>query len=156
MCYLHNKDMQHLSRVMKLIRSVEPTDPKSLAAIAKVEIDDNLMSYFEAMAACVLPHGLVANNKASAKSDRHGVSQLNDSSMVRSRTRQDLDLRCYDRKECSNLSIQDKKTLRDWRASNLKEFGQSRKRVLNALNENKNKRHKRNNHSKNSEMSTHA
>ena len=37
----------HATRVRKLIRNVESTDPKSLAVIAKIETDDNLMSDFE-------------------------------------------------------------------------------------------------------------
>ena len=58
--------MQHPTRVRKLIRSVESTDPKSLVAIAKIKTDDNLMSDFEAMAAHMLPCDPVANNKVSA------------------------------------------------------------------------------------------
>ena len=100
------------------------------------------MSDIEAMAACVLSCDPVANNKAAAKSDRHNASELNTSSMVWGRTRQYLYLRFYDRKEHGTLSIEDMKALRDWRLSNPKEFGKFRKRVLNALNENKKKRQK--------------
>ena len=88
----------HTNRVRKLIRSVESTDPKLLAAIAKVEIDDDSMSDFEAIAACVLLCDPAANNKASAKSDRHDMLEANASSMVRGRTRKNLDLRFYDQK----------------------------------------------------------
>ena len=83
------------------------------------------------------------NNKASAKSDRNNASELNDSSMVGNRNRQNLDLRFYDRKEYGTLSIDDRKKLRNWRAPNPKEFGQSMKRVLSALKDNKSKRHKK-------------
>ena len=40
-----------LMRVTKLIRSIESSDPKLLAAIAKVETDKSLKSDFEGMAA---------------------------------------------------------------------------------------------------------
>ena len=99
----------HATRARKLIRSVELTYPKSLAAIDKVETDDNLMSDFEEIAAHVLPHDPAANNKASAKSDLCNVSELNVSSMVGGRTRQNLDLRFYDQKEFRTLSIKDKR-----------------------------------------------
>ena len=119
----------HIARIRKLIRSIESTDPKSLAAIAKFETGNDLMSDFEAMASHVLPCDSIASNKAPAKNDRHNVLDLNTSSVVGGRTCQNLDLRFYDRKEHDTLSIEDRKTLRDWRVSNPKEFGQSRKRV---------------------------
>ena len=40
-----------LARSRKLIRSIESSDPKLLATIAKVETDDNLKSDVVAMAA---------------------------------------------------------------------------------------------------------
>ena len=102
----------HIARIRKLIRSIESTDPKSLAAIAKVEIDGNLMSDFEAIAACVLPRDPTASNKASANSDRHNASEASTSSMVRGGTHKNLDLRFYDQKEFRTLSAEDEKTLR--------------------------------------------
>ena len=44
------------------MRSIESSDPKLLAAIAKVETDENLKSNFEGMAAYILPYDPVANN----------------------------------------------------------------------------------------------
>ena len=95
------------NRDRKLIRSVESTDPKSLVAIAKVETDDNVMSDFEVMAIHVLRYNPAANNEALAKSDERDVLEKSASSMVGSRTRQNLDLRFYGQKEFRTLSIQD-------------------------------------------------
>ena len=61
----------------KLIRSIESSDPKLLAAIVKAETDDNLKSYFEAMVACILQRDPLANNKANSnKNEKHSVSEL--------------------------------------------------------------------------------
>ena len=78
------------------------------------------MSNFEEMEVNV-------HNKASAKSDRHDTSEANYLSIVGGITRKTLDLRFYDQREFHILSTEDKKTLRDWRASNPEEFGQSKK-----------------------------
>ena len=80
------------------------------------------MSDFETMAACMLPHEPVANNEASAKSDRNNVLEASALSIVRGRTRKNLDLCFYDQKEFRILSAEDKKTLRDWKESNPEEF----------------------------------
>ena len=84
----------HATRDRKLTRSVESTYPKPLSAIAKIETDDDSMSNFEAMAACVLPCDPASNSKASAKIDRCNASELNALSIIGSRTRQNIDL-CF-------------------------------------------------------------
>ena len=150
--YISHQLPNHATRVRKLIRSIELTDPKLLAVIAKVETDDDLMSNFEAMVAYVLLCDPLANNTSSSKSDRHNVSELNDSSMIGGRTCQNLDLRFYDQKDFRTLNIEYEKKLRDWRESNPKEFGQSKKRVLNDRRDNKNKRQKKNNRNESSDM----
>ena len=50
-----------LTRVRKPIRSIGSSDPKLLAAIAKVETDEDLKSDFDAMAYYILPCDHVAN-----------------------------------------------------------------------------------------------
>ena len=76
--------------------------------------------------------------------------------MVGGRTLQSLGFRFCDQKEFRTISVQDEKALRDWRASNPKEFGQSKNVILNALKDNKNKRQKKCNHSKSSETNAHV
>ena len=66
--YISHQLPNHATRVRKLIRSVESADPKLLVAIAKVETDDNSMSDFKAIPACIHPHDPAVRNKASAKS----------------------------------------------------------------------------------------
>ena len=47
------------------MRSIESSDPKLLEAIIKVETDESLKSDCEGMAAYILPHDPVANNKTN-------------------------------------------------------------------------------------------
>ena len=137
-------------RARKLIRSIELSDLKLLAAIAKVETNDNLKSDFEEMAAYILPCDHIANKKGNSNKNRkHRVFDASVESIVGGRDQQTkLDLRFYDHKEYKTLSNEDTSVLREWRLSNPKEFGQSKKRTLDALtgrNGNQHKHQKRNN-----------
>ena len=49
--------------MINLIRSVESSDPKLLAAIAKVETNESLKSDFEVMSAYILPCDPVAKTR---------------------------------------------------------------------------------------------
>ena len=122
-----------LARVRKLIRSIESSDPKLLAAISKVETEENLKSDFEAMAAYIMPCYPLANDKANSnRNEKHSVSDSSVASMVGGRNQKDLDLRFYDIKECKTLSVDDKTSLKEWRLSHPDGFGQSKKRFLDA------------------------
>ena len=75
-----------LTRVRKLMSSSESSDPNRLAAIAKVETNEELKSYFEAVAACVLLCDPIASNKSySIKNEIHNVSDASISQMKRGR-----------------------------------------------------------------------
>ena len=61
------------------------------------------------MAACILPHYPVANNKAKPnKIEKCSVSNARVASMVGDRNHKNLDHRFYDIKEHKTLSIDDK------------------------------------------------
>ena len=60
------------------------------------------------------------------------MSDASFASMVRSRNKKDLDLRFYFYKEHETLSIDDKAALKDWRLSHTDEFGQSKRKVVDA------------------------
>ena len=104
------------------------------------------------MEAHVLPHDPVANNKANSnKSEKHSVLDANVESMVGGRNKKYLDLRFYDYKECKTLSIDDKTALKEWRLSYPDEFGQSKRKIIDARKggNHKRKRHKGNKHDRN-------
>ena len=85
------------------------------------------------MAAYVLPYDPVANIKANQnKTEKHSVSDASVASMVGDRNHKDLDLRFYDFKECKTFSVEHNNALNEWRLSHPDEFGQSKKRVLDA------------------------
>ena len=143
---LHN-DITH---VIKLIRSIESSDPKLLVAIAKLETDETLKSDFEGVAAYILLHDPVANDETNSnKTEKCSMLDASVASMVGGRHQKDLHLHFYDFKEHKTLSVEDKTSLKEWRLSHPDEFGQSKKRVLDARqgNTKQSKRHKRNNYS---------
>ena len=75
-----------LTRVRKLMSSSESSDTNLLASIAKVETDEELKSYFEAAAACVLLCDPVASNKSySIKNEKQNVPDASIAPMKRSR-----------------------------------------------------------------------
>ena len=62
--YLDYQIINDLTRVRKLIRSIESSDPKLLAATDKADAGEYLKSYFEAILACILLCDPESNNKA--------------------------------------------------------------------------------------------
>ena len=49
------------------MRSIESLEPKLLAAIDKLETNEDLKSYFEAISACVLPCDPVSRKKSYSR-----------------------------------------------------------------------------------------
>ena len=111
--------------------SVGQSDPKMLSAIDQVETENEIKSYFEVMASCILPYDPVENNKACANNNyKHIVSNTKvDVLIIRGRDQETkTDHRFYDIKECDALSKRDKFALRQWHLVNPNEFGQSKKK----------------------------
>ena len=108
--YLDHQLSNDQTRDMKLMRSIESSDPKILAAIAKVETVEELKTDFEAIEAWILPHDHWANNKAySNANDKCSVSDAVIVSMVGGIDQENkLDLRFYDFKEWKTLGENDK------------------------------------------------
>ena len=108
-----------LARARNLLRSVECSDPKLLAAIAQVESNKTLKSDFEEMASLILPSDPVANNDATTpnKNDRGLIpgAKVGISSVGGRDGRTGVDLRFHEREECRILSKQAKATLCRWR-----------------------------------------
>ena len=124
---------KYFIRVRKLIRSIGSSDSKLLAAIVKGETDKKLKSDIEAMAAYILPHVPVANDEANYNENhKHSVSDASVASMVGGRNQMNLYLRFFDIREYKTLSVYDKIALKGWRFPHPDEFGQSKKRVLDA------------------------
>ena len=116
-----------LTRAMKLIRSVELSDPKLLVAIAKVETDKTLKSDFEGVAAYILLHDHVANDEASSKkTEKCSMLDASVASMAGGRYQKDSHLHFNDFKERNALSVEDKTSLKEWRLFHPDEFGQSK------------------------------
>ena len=136
-----------LTRVRKLVRSIECSDPKLLATIAQAESDKTMKSDFEATASFILPSDPVANNKATTPNKNDGGIMSDANAKVSSVGGRDgstgVDLRFHKREEHRTLSKEKKATLRKWRTGNPEAFEKSKRKALGPDNQhNSNKRQK--------------
>ena len=100
-------------RVRKIMCIIESSDPNLLATTDEIEMDEDLKSNFDEMAAFVLPFDHVASKKIySHKNDEHNFSETGISSILGGRDQESRIILCfYDTKEHKTLSNKDKTVL---------------------------------------------